>query len=248
MRDAVKHGVAPPPARYGAGAVTFHWTVAALIVFLGGLGLLFDDIPSAARPFWINVHVCVGLIYFALVIARVLWRTTHKAPDLGADIGEFSRRTSFAVHHLLYVLMLLIPVVGVVARVWHGRGFDYGVFQLDFGAASDPAVFHPAEKIHQLLAYALFALAGLHAAGALYHQFVRRDGILLRMMPGGSAKMRRAWPRGDCGPGSARPSTSSSTSVAVKRAAQPCSVAPIDDRYLRIPAARPIRGPAPPDS
>ena len=93
------------------------------------------------------------------------------------------------MHHLLYVLMLLIPVVGVVARVWHGRGFDYGVFQLDFGAASDPAVFHPAEKIHQLLAYALFALAGLHAAGALYHQFVRRDGILLRMMPGGSAKM-----------------------------------------------------------
>jgi cytochrome b561 len=185
MRDAVKHGAAPAPARYGAGAVTFHWTVAALIVFLGGLGLLFDDIPKEARPFWINVHVCVGLIYFALVIARVLWRTTHKAPDLGADIGEFSRRTSFAVHHLLYVLMLLIPVVGVVARVWHGRGFDYGFFQLDFGAVSDPAVFHPAEKIHQLLAYALFALAGLHAGGALYHQFVRRDGILLRMMPGG---------------------------------------------------------------
>ncbi len=141
MRDAVKHGVTPPPGRYGAGAVTFHWTVAALIVFLGGLGLLFDDIPSAARPFWINVHVCVGLIYFALVIARVLWRTTHKAPDLGPDIGEFSRRTSFAVHHLLYVLMLLIPVVGVVARVWHGRGFDYGVFQLDFGAARTPPYF-----------------------------------------------------------------------------------------------------------
>jgi cytochrome b561 len=186
MRDPVRHGVAPAPARYGPGAVTFHWTVAALIVFLGGLGLLFDDIPRGARPFWINVHLCVGLIYFAAVIARVLWRTTHKAPDLRPDIGEFSRRTSFAVHHLLYVLMLLIPVVGVVARVWHGRGFDYGVFQLDFGAASDPAVFHLAEKIHQLLAYALFALAGLHAAGALYHQFVRRDGILLRMMPGGT--------------------------------------------------------------
>src|SRR5271168_4162136 len=33
-----------------AGAVTFHWKVAALIVFLGGLGLLFDDIPRGARP------------------------------------------------------------------------------------------------------------------------------------------------------------------------------------------------------
>jgi cytochrome b561 len=103
MRDAVKQSVAPAPARYGAGAVTFHWTAAALIVFLCALGFLFDDIPREARPFWINVHVCVGLFYLALVIARLLWRATHKAPD----VGEFSRRTSFAVHHLLYVLMLL---------------------------------------------------------------------------------------------------------------------------------------------
>ena len=89
---------------------------------------------------------------------------------------------SWGVHHLLYVLMLLIPVIGVVARVWHGLSFDYGVFQLNFGVSSNPALFHPAEKIHQLLAYALFALAGLHAAAAVYHHFVRRDGILLRMM------------------------------------------------------------------
>jgi cytochrome b561 len=55
---------------------------------------------------------------------------------------------------------------------------------LNFGVASNPAVFHPAEKIHQLLAYALSALAGLHVAAAVYHHFVRRDDILLRMMPG----------------------------------------------------------------
>jgi cytochrome b561 len=73
-----------------------------------------------------------------------------------------------------------------VARIWHGRSFDYGLFQLNLGVASNPAVFHPAEKIHQLLAYALFALAGLHAAGAVYHHFVRRDGILPRMMIGGT--------------------------------------------------------------
>jgi cytochrome b561 len=186
MRDAVKQDLAPARASYGAGAVTFHWTAAALIVFLGALGLLFDDIPREIRPFWINVHVCVGLIYFVLVISRVLWRATHKAPDLPPDVGEFSRRASFAIHHLLYVLMLLIPVVGVVARVWHGRPFDYGLFQLNFGVASNPAVYHPAEEIHQLLAYALFALAGAHIAGALYHHFVRRDGVLLRMMPDGT--------------------------------------------------------------
>ena len=186
MRDIVNQGVTPAPARYGAGALAFHWTVAGLIFFLGALGLLFDEIPREARPFWINVHVCVGLIYFALVIARLLWRATHKAPHLPAGVGEFSRRTSVAVHHLLYVLMVAVPIVGIVARVWHGRPFDYGVFQLNFGVASNPAVYHPAEQIHQLLAYALLALAGLHIAGALYHHFIRRDGVLVRMMPGGT--------------------------------------------------------------
>ena len=78
------------PARYGSGAIGFHWTVAALIVFLGALGLLFDDIPKESRPFWINVHGCVGLIYFALVIARLVWRATHTPPELPSDVGEFS--------------------------------------------------------------------------------------------------------------------------------------------------------------
>ena len=57
--------MARPPSR-------FHWAVAALVVFLGTLGLLFDDIPKESRPFWINIHGCVGLVYFALVIARLV--------------------------------------------------------------------------------------------------------------------------------------------------------------------------------
>ena len=90
------------------------------------------------------------------------------------------------MHHLLYALMALIPVFGVVAFVWHGRAFDYGLFQLNFGVASNRDIFHPAEKIHQWLAYGLFGLAALHAAGALWHHFGRRDGVLMRMIPGGA--------------------------------------------------------------
>ena len=186
MTEAVLEFPARKTGRYGPGAVVFHWIVAALIVFLGGLGLLFDDIPRQARPFWINVHGCVGLVYLALVIGRLAWRATHRPPDLPPDIGEFDRRSSLAVHHLLYALMLVIPLFGIVAYVWHGRVFDYGLFQLNFGVAMNRGVFHPAEFVHQWLAYALFGLAGLHAAAALYHHIVRRDGILMRMLPGGA--------------------------------------------------------------
>lgn len=169
--------------RYDAGAVAFHWVVAALIVFMGGLGLLFDDIPRESRPFWINVHGSVGLVYLGLVIARLAWRLAHRPPPLPAGVGAFWRRASTGAHHLMYVLMLVIPAAGFVAYVWHGRLFDYGLFQLNFGVHSDRGIFGPAEEVHQLLAYSLFALVGLHVAGALWHQYVRRDGVLLRMLP-----------------------------------------------------------------
>ena len=61
---ATRQRVAPALTRYGSTAVGFHWAVAALVVFLGTLGLLFDDIPKESRPFWINVHGCVRLCLF----------------------------------------------------------------------------------------------------------------------------------------------------------------------------------------
>jgi cytochrome b561 len=48
---AARQGIAPAPTRYGSTAVGFHWAIAALVVFLGTLGLLFDDIPKESRPF-----------------------------------------------------------------------------------------------------------------------------------------------------------------------------------------------------
>jgi cytochrome b561 len=51
----------------------------------------------------------------------------------------------------VYALMLLIPVFGVVAYVWRGRVFDYGLFQLNFRVQMNREVFGPAETIHQFL-------------------------------------------------------------------------------------------------
>jgi cytochrome b561 len=174
-------------ARYSATAITIHWVAAVLIVFLGTIGLRLESMPRADQPYWINVHGSVGLIYLAIVLARITWRMGHRPPDLPPDVGEFSRRTSHPIHMLMYALMLAIPLFGIVAFVWHGRAFDYGVFKLDFGIASNRAIFHPAEDVHGWLAYVLFALAGLHMLAALWHHIVRKDGVLKRMLPGGQA-------------------------------------------------------------
>ena len=168
---------------YGSGAIAFHWCTVLLIIWVGVLGLMHDSWPKKTQAFWINMHALSGLLLWVLVIARFWWRTRHVPPALPADIGEFSLRLSTAVHWLLYVLMLIIPIVGIITFIGHGRSFDFGLFQLNVGIRSNRAIFHPTEDIHGYLAYALFTLAGVHALAALWHHFIRHDTVLGRMWP-----------------------------------------------------------------
>ena len=169
--------------RYGPVAIAFHWIVVALIVVVGVLGLLHDSWPRATQAFWINIHAMVGLTTLVLVVARLWWRITHRPPDLPPDVGELARRLSYPLHLLMYFLMIVIPLIGIVTFIWHGRVFDFGLFQIDPGVKRNRAIFHPTEDIHGYLAYALFALIGLHILGALWHHFIRHDGVLRRMLP-----------------------------------------------------------------
>jgi cytochrome b561 len=171
------------PQRYGPVAMLLHWSMFLLIVVVGVLGLLHDSWSKQTQAFWINVHAILGLLLWCLLFARFSWRLAHAPPALPEEAGAFSRRLSAPVHLMLYALLFVIPILGIVTFIWHGRVFDFGIFKIDFGVKSNRAVFHPTEDIHGYLAYALFALAGLHALAALWHHFIRRDGTLLRMWP-----------------------------------------------------------------
>jgi cytochrome b561 len=171
------------PERYGPVAMLFHWSMFVLVVVVGGLGLMHDSWPKETQAFWINVHALIGLLLWFLLFARFGWRLAHSPPVLPAEIGAFSRRLSAPVHVTLYALMFVIPILGIVTFIWHGRVFDFGIFQVNFGVKSNKAVFHPTEDIHGYLAYALFTLAGVHALAALWHHFIQHDGVLKRMWP-----------------------------------------------------------------
>ena len=170
---------------YGSGAIAFHWLMFVLVVCVGTLGLLHDSWPKQTQRFWINIHALLGLALWFTLLGRVWWRTRHPPPPLTENVGPFSRRASRLVHFGLYALLFVTPIVGIITFVYHGRVFDFGIFKIDFGIKSNRTVFHPTEDLHGYLAYALFALAGLHALAALWHQLILRDGLMGRMWPTG---------------------------------------------------------------
>jgi cytochrome b561 len=169
--------------RYGRAAITFHWLMSLLVVGVGILGLLHDSWPKNTQRFWINIHAVFGLLLWFTLIGRFCWRLRNAPPAPPTDLRRFERRLATATHMLLYGLLFVTPIVGIVTFIYHGRVLNLGVFQWNFGIPSNRAIFHPTEELHGYLAYGVFAVAGLHALAALWHHFVLRDGVLLRMWP-----------------------------------------------------------------
>jgi cytochrome b561 len=161
-----------------------HWLIALAVVGMLVLGLAFDSIPRAGRPWWINLHTIIGLGIFGIVLARILWRARNELPELPSGTGKLERMASFLMHRALYVLLIVIPISGIVAYVWHGRVFDFGWFTVNFGLASTKSIYEPAEGVHKVLVFTMIGLAALHALAALWHHFIKKDGLLWRMWPG----------------------------------------------------------------
>jgi cytochrome b561 len=169
--------------RYGAWAITAHWLLFVLLVVVGTLGLLHDSWPKHSQAFWINVHALFGSSLWILLILRFVGRLKSPPPPAAADLSIASARLARAVHLTLYALLFIIPIFGIVTFIWHGRSLDLGLVQLNFGVAKNRAIFEPTEDIHGYLAYCVFGLAAAHALAALWHHFIKHDGVLRRMWP-----------------------------------------------------------------
>ena len=168
---------------YSRGAIAFHWAIAALIIFNLIVGLFHDAMPRS----WgmIPIHKSVGMAVLLLTLGRIGWRLAHKPPHL-PELPAWEKATAHAVHFLLYALMLILPLSGWLmgSNPEKPRPVNwFGLFEIPVLPAT-PAIARNAHEAHELLGYLMAALVLLHIAAALRHQFLLRDKVLARMIPG----------------------------------------------------------------
>ncbi len=172
-------------ARYTGIAQLLHWTMALLLVGLLGVGLYMHDLPLSPQKLQLySYHKWAGVTAFLLVLLRLLWLATHRPPALPATTTPAVRRASAAVHGLLYALMLAIPLTGWLMS--SAKGFQtvwFGVLPIPDLLGKDKELGDLLRQTHAILNYVLIAVALGHVAAALKHQFVDKDGLLLRMLP-----------------------------------------------------------------
>jgi cytochrome b561 len=188
------------PSRYGAVAMSLHWLIAAAIIVNIVLALVADDLPrgSPERLQMWSTHKSIGFLVLAFSVLRLIWRLTHPAPAPAKNLPAAIRIAGVATHHLLYLLMIGIPLVGwlMVSAGSQGHGtpvfglFDWPAFP--FLTDLPRSAAHPwhegFESAHVLLGWAMICLVPLHVGAALYHHALRKDNVLLRMLPWGKLR------------------------------------------------------------
>jgi cytochrome b561 len=171
-----------PVERYNRVAQAFHWVIAILVIINLALGLLHDPLEDVVQL--IPTHRAIGLTVLVLTLGRIAWRFTWKKPPLARPVGSFARALSSTVHFLFYVLSLALPLTGWIftspgrtPTSWFGL-FDFP--QLPVG--KDDPIAGLAHTGHEVLGLLMLALAVLHIAAALRHQFILKDRLIQRMI------------------------------------------------------------------
>jgi|SoiMethySBSTD1v2_1073268.scaffolds.fasta_scaffold875646_1 cytochrome b561 len=181
--------------RYGAVAMTLHWLLAALILFMLALGLFMtslDEMDPRTFPLF-QIHKSIGLTILILTLLRLAWRLSNPIPSLPSGMRGWERLAARGTHALFYVLMIAIPLMGwatvsaaplAVPTMWFGLfEWPHIPFLADLPRVEKRMIEGPLATTHAVLALSMLGLALLHVGAALKHQFRDRDDVLKRMLP-----------------------------------------------------------------
>ncbi len=170
--------------QYSSLAKALHWAVAVIVIGLVPVGLIMADLdegPLQDRLFLL--HESFGVILLALMILRAATRWRGRpAPYPGLEPWE--RRVSTGVHHALFALLLVTPIIGWLALSAYGLGPSFfGLAELPHLLPKDEPLSKILFPIHETCALLIVGLATLHIAGALRHALVKHDDLVWRMLP-----------------------------------------------------------------
>lgn len=175
-----------PTSAYGATAIGLHWIIALLIFAAFGLGLYMTSIPglSMLKLKLFSWHKWIGVTVFAIAVLRVLWRATHRAPAPAAGTPAWQAKAAHAAHLLLYALIVVVPITGYLYSSASGVPVVYlGIWQLPALIEKNDELKEILKLVHIWLNYLMAVIVVVHAAAAIKHQFIERDGTLARMLP-----------------------------------------------------------------
>ena len=169
---------------YDARAKFLHWLVAPLLLLQFVVSYLMPHIGrNTVAGTLINLHFSCGVLIFVLMLVRFVARLRNPVPLAPAALA-WENFVALTTHRAIYFILLLSPFLGWASASSHNLKVNvFGIFTLPDLVEPRTEWANTAGDVHGYLMWTLLGLVGLHIAAALFHQFIQKDGVLLRMLP-----------------------------------------------------------------
>lgn len=171
---------------YSLTARVLHWLIAVIVIGMvpGGVYMANAD-QGPAQDLLFHLHRSFGVVLLPLMLVRLIYRLRNPPPPLPRDIPAAQRAVAHAVHGALYALLIVQPIVGWIATsAYRAPILVFWLFELPPIWPVDRAFSDGMFVVHRILGFVIAILALMHIGAALYHHFVRKDGLLTRMLRG----------------------------------------------------------------
>jgi len=167
--------------QYSKRMVIAHWLTLALLIAAWFLGNQLDEARNAegAKLIGYAMHMLVGGAVLLLTALRLTYRNNDGTPPPVGD--SLMDKVAKGIHHVLYALLVLLPVSGFMTALTSGVGLallagDASLLPTKYTGASIAP-----HKVHEILVTVLIVVVVVHILGAIKHQFIMKDGLMERM-------------------------------------------------------------------
>lgn len=170
---------------YGSVSRFFHWLMSITIIIMLCVGFYMASLEPSDQKWEIyGMHKATGVIILALATLRLSWRFINIVPDLPKTMPRLQEIGYRFGIKLLYLCMFLMPSSGILMSLFSAKEISvYGMFTIKaFEANKDLAIIF--NTIHVYSGIALACIIGLHVTMGLYHHFIAKDRLLMRMIVG----------------------------------------------------------------
>jgi cytochrome b561 len=173
--------------KYSLSSRILHWLMAAIILFLLGLGIYMADFMSKEAPNRLdiyNLHKSFGALVLGLVFIRIVNRLICKAPALPNSLPKIEKIMAHLAHAALYLLMIAVPLSGYLMSNLFGYPVNFFGLILPNIIEANPDLGMKISESHGVFAYILLGFIVLHVAGVIKHKFFDRpeNDVLKRMI------------------------------------------------------------------
>ena len=168
--------------QYSKRMVIAHWLTLVLLLLAWYLGDTLSDSTDESRATLLGyiVHTSVGIVILLLITMRLFFRSKDGVPP--AMGNTMMDKVAHGVHHLLYLLLLMVPISGVLTVIQSSVGkalLAQNANMLPKAHGYHGLLVH---SLHGTLVNVLIAVVIIHVLGALKHQFIAKDRLLERMI------------------------------------------------------------------